>query len=123
VFDAVWVNGILPGGTCGTNDSLSVQTVAVVVCGDTGGAVEQSSVSTFAAVLSCDTGTLRLDGVTDLGTAEGGFDTVLCWMFKDWIKACYNVCLVDWSVCAHFWILIDTVWTVYFTIAVNSLVE
>jgi hypothetical protein len=70
VFNAVWIDSILPCGTSETKSSFRVHTVAVIIGSHAGGTVEQSSVSTFAAVFSRVAGALGSDGVTYLGTAE-----------------------------------------------------
>jgi hypothetical protein len=123
MFNAVWVDWILPDGTGQSEVTSSIDAVAVIVGGDAGCSVEESTMCALAAVRSLDTLADRSDGVADLRTAESLRVAVWFWMFKEWIAALDEMSLFDWTVLADFWILIDAVWTVNFTVTVDLLVQ
>jgi hypothetical protein len=123
VCDAVWVLLVLPDGSGWTYDSFGIQTGAAIVGRHAGGSVEEGAVGTFAAVVGLDAGLLVSDGMADLGTAEGGWLAGWCWMFEQFVATLGQSGLLDWTVFADFWILINSVWTVLYAVTVDLLVQ
>jgi hypothetical protein len=123
MLNAFWISGVLPSAASLADLALFISAFAAVLGGDAGSAVERSAVRAVAAVISLDAGAGGAHGVTNVCTTERCRVAVLCGVLEQRVAALLDERCLMRTVLADRWILINTVWAILFTVAIDLLVQ